>query len=233
MERDPELVFVHGRDLPICEQTSLPVVPAATEPASLCKTDGLRFIERFCRMGVFRISGPTVVVRTAIQKRVGYYRPELPHTDDYEVWLRLATHGSVGELDCVQAMIRRHGQNRSDALGPQLLHIQHTAAAAECFFVREGARLASAARLHRLARRGLAERAYWAAASGALRGDRGTAELFLYAIGRRWTSAILPPVAYLLNRPDTTPRMLAWLNAPKRWWSRLRGSRGAEAIPPV
>lgn len=235
MQRNPDLAFVHGRDLPIGEQTILPVVAAHAESPSLRKMDGLGFIERFCRMGVFRISSPTVVVRTAIQKRVGYYRPELPHTDDYDVWLRLATHGSVGELDCVQAMIRRHGQNRSEALGPQLLHIQHTAAAAECFFVREGAQLAGATRLHRLARRGLAGRAYWAAASGALRGERGAAELFIYAIGRNWTSAVLPPVAYLLNRPDTTARMLAWLNglAPTRWWWRLRGSRGAAAVPPV
>ncbi len=67
-----------------------------------------------------RISGarnivptPTAVVRTEVQKRLGGYRPELPHAGDMEMWLRLAADGSVGFVDEHQGVYRRHAANMS------------------------------------------------------------------------------------------------------------------------
>jgi len=58
-----------------------------------------------------RVDTPTAIVRTHIQKRVGGYDPELPHTGDMEMWLRLAAHGNVAFIDDWQAAQRRHAAN--------------------------------------------------------------------------------------------------------------------------
>ncbi|HET7413155.1 MAG TPA: glycosyltransferase family 2 protein [Pararhizobium sp.] len=208
MEKNCDVAFVYGRDVQMRGNGPAPQVPPPPGPVPWSRMEGLDFIRRFCRLGVFQIPGPTLVVRTAVQKRAGYYRSELPHSDDYDVWLRFATFGAVGAMDCVQAVNRRHADNRSGLFrNRQLLHIRHTAAAADCFFAHEGSRLPGAARLHRLARRSLAERAYWAAVSGFLRGQPAH-ELFSYAFHEQPRTALLPPVDYLLRRPDTRQRMI-------------------------
>jgi hypothetical protein len=56
---------------------------------------------------------PTAVVRTALQKRVGGYRMELPHSGDMEMWLRIAAHAMIGFIDTPQAVYRRHSNNMS------------------------------------------------------------------------------------------------------------------------
>jgi glycosyltransferase involved in cell wall biosynthesis len=56
---------------------------------------------------------PTAVVRTELQKRVGGYRAELPHSGDMEMWLRLAAHALVGFIETPQAVYRRHANNMS------------------------------------------------------------------------------------------------------------------------
>jgi len=56
---------------------------------------------------------PTAVVRTALQKQVGGYHKELPHTGDMEMWLRLASHAGVGYINESQAVYRRHSANMS------------------------------------------------------------------------------------------------------------------------
>lgn len=213
LDADPGVAFVYGRDIQMRGTTPMGDVEAARRaPAAWRRMSGHAFIERFCRLGVFQIPGPTIVIRTAVQKAAGHYRPELPHSDDYDVWLRLALFGDVAETDAVQAMIRVHDDNRSSELqARQLLHIRHTEMAAEHFFAHEGARLPDAARLRRLARRGLAGRAYWSAVSSLLRAGPGAAELFRYAVSRRPSAAILPPLGYLLHRPDARDRLAAIL----------------------
>jgi glycosyltransferase involved in cell wall biosynthesis len=60
-----------------------------------------------------RVHTASVISRTAMQKKVGGYREELPHAGDYEMWLRLAAHGLVGYVPRFQAAIRRHASNMS------------------------------------------------------------------------------------------------------------------------
>jgi glycosyltransferase involved in cell wall biosynthesis len=57
----------------------------------------------------------TAVVRTALQKRLGGYRPELPHAGDMEMWLRFAAYASVGFLSAFQGISRRHRASMSAA----------------------------------------------------------------------------------------------------------------------
>lgn len=209
MEKDPSLALCYGRDVPVRGDGPIPEIAAQPDEPPVTVMTGRAFIERFCRLGVFQIPGPSIVVRTSVQKRVGHYRASLPHSDDYEVWLRLAMHGSIAALDCIQAGIRGHDANRSsDLWAHQTQHIRHTADAAESFFYHEGRWLEGAEKLHRRARRGIAHRAYWAAVSHALRGDGEAWRLLMFAFRLAPTTAVLPPVGYLLHRPDTLARLL-------------------------
>jgi glycosyltransferase involved in cell wall biosynthesis len=208
MDENPEIAMTYGRDVQVRGNSPPAEIAQQPERPMWRRLTGRSFIEGFCRLGVFQLPGPSLIVRTSAQKRVGYYRTELPHSDDYDVWLRLATMGDVAELDCIQAMIREHGQNRSSEIrARQVMHIRETEAAARCFFAHEGAALPGAAGLKRLALRGLAERAYWAALSGLMRGERGMGELLAYAFRLRPIAALIPPVGYLLRRPDTSARI--------------------------
>jgi glycosyltransferase involved in cell wall biosynthesis len=78
----------------------------------------------------------TAVVRTKLQQQVGGYRPELPHTADMEMWLRLAAHASVGMSPEYEAVYRRHSDNMSLAyLGKTWLpDLQERKAAFDLFF---------------------------------------------------------------------------------------------------
>jgi glycosyltransferase involved in cell wall biosynthesis len=219
MNENPGIAMTYGRDVQVRDNAPPAEIAAQPERPRWRLRTGLSFIEGFCRLGVFQLPGPSLIVRTSAQKAVGYYRPELPHSDDYDVWLRLAMQGNVAELDCIQAMIREHGQNRSSEIrARQVMHIRETEAAVRCFFSHEGADLPQAAALKRMALRGLGERAYWAAISGLIRGERGMSELLSYAFKLRPLAAIVPPLGYLLSRPDTAARIKATLAG----WTRLK-----------
>ncbi len=56
---------------------------------------------------------PTAVVRSALLKRLGGYRADLPHTADLALWLSLAAHAPVGVIGSEQAVYRRHAMNMS------------------------------------------------------------------------------------------------------------------------
>lgn len=212
MERDRAIAFCYGRDVPVRDDEPFPVVAAQPAVPSVEMISGRAFIERFCDLGVFQIPGPSILVRTDIQQRTGHYRPSLPHSDDYELWLRLAMHGPVAALDCVQAGIRVHSANRSaDLWAHQSLHILHTAAAAESFFHHEGRWLEDAEALRRRARRGIAQRAYWSAVSHALRGKGEALRLLMLAFRLSPVTAFVPPVGYLWRRGDAMPRVRSLL----------------------
>jgi len=99
-----------------------------------------------------------------------------------------------------------------------MLYNWHDEAAFESFFAHEGGSLPDAARLHRLARRSLAERAYWQAVAELCRGHAGASrDLFKFAFSRRPSTAFLPPVSYLFRRADTASRMISVASEIIRW----------------
>ena len=229
MERERSLAFTYGRDVAIQGDDVVPEIAGMDGAIAYRAETGEAFIERFCRLGVFQLPGPSIVVRTCAQKAAGHYIEALPHSDDYHMWLRLALQGEVAELDCIQAGIRSHGQNRSQELRDrQLLHIRHTADAGEYFFAHEARVLPNCEALRRLARRGIAERAYWSAVSHVLRGSPGARELFTFAVSMRPQTALVPPVGYLLHRPDTRRRVQSLLARLIRTGNRDRDRGTAE-----
>jgi glycosyltransferase involved in cell wall biosynthesis len=114
MDQAPHIGFVFGRVLVQSDDGSLvPVRPLEDK-----RIDNGRLImsgtEFFDRSGSANIvPTPTAVVRSKLQKRVGGYRHDLPHTSDFEMWLRLAAQASVGYVDADQAIYRQHGGNMS------------------------------------------------------------------------------------------------------------------------
>ncbi|RYE64602.1 MAG: glycosyltransferase [Oxalobacteraceae bacterium] len=212
MERNKSIAFCYGRDVPVSGNAAIPRIAPQPCPAPFRLTGGRAFIAGFCCMGVFQIPGPSIVVRTSVQKRVGHYRDSLPHSDDYEVWLRLAMHGPVAGLRTLQAGVRSHENNRSrEFAAHQIQHILHSAAAAESFFDHEGGSLKGSASLRRLARHGIASRAYWCGMSHLMRRNPRARDLFRLAFSIAPLMAVIPPIGYLLSRPDSLSRIRSLL----------------------
>jgi hypothetical protein len=76
------------------------------------------FLERSGRQGHTGIQAPTAVVRTTLHHAIGGYLPELPHSGDTEIWLRMAAHAAVAELAADQAYRRLHDRNMSLTYSP-------------------------------------------------------------------------------------------------------------------
>lgn len=121
---------------------------------------GREYLHSVCSAGAHVIDTPTVVVRTAIQHKVGGYRKELPHAADMEMWLRFSLFGSVGYIDACQALYRLHDSNMSvfynnirDFRQRKLVFDSLFDFYPNCFKGEQ--------KLRRLANQGLAENAFW------------------------------------------------------------------------
>lgn len=221
---DKSLAFCYGRCVRFWRDLSPPQIDSDSEQVRYHRMSGHKFIEQFCRLGVFQIPGATLVTRTTAQKVAGHYREELPHTDDYEIWLRLALAGNVAILDNVQGMLGAHDNNRSKQLKmSQISHIQETEAAAVSFFSRKDLAPDGARRLQRIARRGFAARAYWAAFGALSRGDPDAGGLMRYALVKAPEMALAPPLDYLFHRPDARARLTQGFSAVTK---RIHPKRG-------
>jgi len=226
MEQHPEIGFAYGRGAKLRPHHPMPFLDTALRDRPWQVIPGDELLELFCRDGVDHVPGPSaVVVRTRTQKLAGYYRPELPHTDDFEMWMRLARLGSAARTEAHQAILRLHSLSRKSLACTGAYTCEHAPAmpwhdeaAFDSFFAREGASLPDAARLHQLARRSLGERAYWSAVAHLCRGQLGTSQALLkFAFRRRPSTAILPPVSYLFRRQYALERINETIAETLRW----------------
>ena len=168
------------------------------------------------------------MVRTSVQKRVGYYRPDLPHTDDFEMWMRFACFGSAAETNAVQGIGRIHSMMRTTYLSETLMWDLHREAAFESFFKHEGALAPAARGLYRTARRRLAERSYWGALATFARGNaRQSVRLLRFAFTRDPRTIFVPPFGYFLRRGNTLGHMAHVLWEAARW---MRGSVDRKSV---
>jgi glycosyltransferase involved in cell wall biosynthesis len=202
MEQDRSIAFAYGTDIHVADGETPAVADA--EQANWEVDSSLQYIEACCRGPEEYIAAGMVLVRTKMQKSAGHYRPELPHTDDFEMLLRLACFGRVAYTSTAQGIKRVHGSNRTnDYLAHRTRDLEERVAAIESFFANEGRNLPEAERLRRLARRSISERAYWCGVKDLVRGRRSSFELFRLAFRLNPSSTVLPPVRYLfrLDRP--------------------------------
>jgi hypothetical protein len=142
--------------------------------------------ERFLEVSGCRaiVPTPTAVVRVSLQKRIGGYRMDLPHTSDMEMWYRFAANASIAVLGAFQAVYRLHGANMSHGYFTRyrLPDLQHRQAAIDTFFRHDGARLPHAKALHRSMIRALAVDAVGYASAAFNDGDfEACGELAKYA----------------------------------------------------
>jgi glycosyltransferase involved in cell wall biosynthesis len=128
---------------------------------------GRDWLEEQCRAGGNIICSPEVVMRTSVQRHIGGYRAELPHSGDMEMWLRAATVADVARIDGAdQAFYRVHSESLSHALchGPiDDLRALHDAFASVLAWP---SAVPGADGLYVQARRALAAGALWQASEG-------------------------------------------------------------------
>jgi glycosyltransferase involved in cell wall biosynthesis len=213
MQGRSDVHLVHGRSLPIYNDDSMPEIEPRISDTEWQVFPGKAVLEAFCQAGGrYPIGGGSVVVRTAVQKRVGFYRSELSNTDDVEMWMRFAYAGNIAKTSAVQGIRRIHPVMSSAAVGGALyagldwdVHFER---ALESFFANEGASPPEIKRLHRTARRSLAGRAYWGAFSNLVQGNvRLSVDHWKFAFTRHPATMIFPPIGYLLRREDSFKRI--------------------------
>jgi hypothetical protein len=178
----PEVGLTWGRQIQFRGTT--PPTPTPPDNADSWRiVRGLDFIASCCAVGHNPVATPTVVVRIALQKALGGYRTDLPHTADLEMWLRFAARADVGVIDADQAWKRMHEQNmQRQFLATVLGDLKQRHAAFRAFFGEHGAPLPNASQLLGRAEHALAESAFWMASHAFDRGDTAACqELLGYA----------------------------------------------------
>jgi glycosyltransferase involved in cell wall biosynthesis len=113
MDANPGVAFTYGT-AQVFTDDEHPDESQYRPPVEQIVWPGKEYLRTTCEVGNL-VATPSVIVRTSVQQQVGGYRPELPHTGDMEMWMRLAVHGSVGVVRGVQSYYRVHGNNMSTA----------------------------------------------------------------------------------------------------------------------
>ena len=111
LDANPEVGMVHGKMLVFFDEKEIPHPQIELHHWEFSITDGLEHIQNTCKAAYNLVATPTVMTRTSLQKHVGDFRAELPHTADMEMWLRLALHAPVAYIDAYQAYYRKHTTN--------------------------------------------------------------------------------------------------------------------------
>jgi hypothetical protein len=137
-------------------------VPSARQTAhSWSIWSGASWIRAQCRRGLNCIYSPEVVMRTAVQKHVGGFRDNLPHTGDLELWLRIAAASEIGRVNgSDQAYRRVHDASMMQSVyAGELTDLKERKKAYDTFFASNEVALPNGQRLWTMARRRLAAEA--------------------------------------------------------------------------
>jgi glycosyltransferase involved in cell wall biosynthesis len=212
LQKHPKVSFVMGAATEMWKGEGSP--EGLRQSAGGDMTEGGAFIERCCR-SIINVPSHAVLARTAVQKSVGHYRETLAFMDDQEMVLRLATRGWVAQMPAPLAVRRLHDANISRSLwDDRFAVLREREAVFRSFFAHEGASVPNAAKLHRMARRRIAEAAFWSAASHFARGKRAEAlRLFHFGYGVNRTAMLVPPIGHILRTEGSLRRMAAVLSS--------------------
>jgi glycosyltransferase involved in cell wall biosynthesis len=155
MDAHPEVGFTYGQAI-TTDTPKFDSVPPSRECRWRILT-GTEFWELSFAEAANIVPTPTAVVRTSLQQALGGYRKELPHTGDFEMWLRFAAHASVGVLDTAQGFYRVHGKNMHVKDFPiTAIVLQQHLDAIEILFREYGKRIADRERMKTVALRAIA-----------------------------------------------------------------------------
>lgn len=202
LDRHPDIVLVHGGCIEWDDATPLPA-PDTAPGDSWTRQDGADFAWEFCYCGFNVVHTPTVVVRTPVQKAVGGYLAELPHSGDMEMFLRFAPRGAIARVHATQAFKRCHDGNMSTGYQQvKWRDCSQRKRAFDHFFDEHAGTLPGAARMRESAEREMADSAFWIGVAQILEGrlDSGRA-LLGFATSLRPRLRYAPPFARLLREP--------------------------------
>ncbi len=161
MEADSSVGMVYGRTIHFCTEDELP--PHIIRSRGKILYEGREWLRKRCGAGYNVITSPEAVVRGSVQRAVGGYRPELPHSGDLEMWLRIAAVSNIAYVrGAPQAFYRVHAASmqRTQFQG-SLVDLVERKAAFESFFDRHPGEIADRESLREMARRALAREALW------------------------------------------------------------------------
>jgi len=205
MEANREIAFTYGLEATISDADATSSFNSGAEHAAWSVIPGRAYIEHACRYPRNYVGAPTVVRRTSAQKEVGLYRPALPYSDDLEMWLRLATAGSVASTKAAQGIRRVHALQMSEGYRSSMVRdFVEREAAFRSFFANEGRAMPNADALLKQAKRSLGADAYWSGFSHLFRGLTSDGlKLLKFSLRRRPSAAIFPPIGWLsrMHRP--------------------------------
>ncbi|MEO8679646.1 MAG: glycosyltransferase family A protein [Vicinamibacterales bacterium] len=176
MEAHPEVGLTYGRDITFRDAPPLGPLPASSGSVRIVGYFG--FLSAACRLGHTGIQAPTAVVRTSTHRAIGGYLPALPHSGDTEIWLRMAAHSAVGELDADQAFRRLHAANMSLGYSP-LRRLAEQKRAFDTHFESQSPLTPELAILQAVVHRTIAESAFWNGAQAFEQGEPSACEEFL------------------------------------------------------
>jgi glycosyltransferase involved in cell wall biosynthesis len=212
LDARPNVGFVYGH--PVHFQDGTVPQPARTTVRGWSVWSGQWWLERRFRDSVSCITAPEVMVRTSLQRQVGGYDPQLPHTGDIEMWMRMAAHADVGYLRGVdQVFYRVHGHNMTKSR-THLVDLRQRRLAYEAVLQRYGDKVQGAAHLSDVVHRKIAWQALWFAARAY---DRGRAEqtqideLVAFAFDCWPKAKTLPIYRGLQLRQLVGPRLMPYL----------------------
>jgi len=162
MEKYPKIGFVYGPAIPCYEGTALPPFPNPASGEKIQVVAGEQFIKNVCTSTHNPVWTPTAVVRTSLQRKLGGYRKDLPHSGDLEMWLRFAAYGDIGVLDTYQAYYRTHANNMNRSYAG-VKDFDQRKAAFDGFFRMHGDQLQDCSSLENLTATQLSQSAFWSA----------------------------------------------------------------------
>lgn len=212
LDTNQRVGFAYGHPLHFREGEPLPT--PRTEVRGWSIWPGKWWIERCFRSAVNCITSPEVVVRTSLQKKAGGYDARLPHTADFEIWMRLAAHADVGYIRGVdQAFYRLHGHNMTTER-TTIVDLSQRQTAFDALLETCGDRLANPDYLYKIVHKKLSSEAVRSASRAY---DRGRTDQVpvdeLVAFGLNCWPAISRTAAYrgLRFRQAVGPRWMPYL----------------------
>jgi glycosyltransferase involved in cell wall biosynthesis len=214
LDDNPDVVLAYGGCIDWDERQPLPALPVRDDYQWVVRR-GRDFISELCAAGYNPVRTVTAIVRTAVQRRVGGYRPHLWHSADCEMWLRLAAHGSVARTDGIQGIYRLHGASMSTSYFRDVRTEHHqNKAAFDGFFDEYADRLSWGRDFRRVADSNVAERAFWTGIAQICRGHQEEGRWLLrFAIGIKPRLRYYPPLGRILRTPGAGSRAASALKA--------------------
>jgi Glycosyl transferase family 2 len=168
MEAYPSVGLTYG--FPV-EFTDSHLPPARTVATSWIIWRGHDWIAHACKTGRNLLRSPVGVMRTTVLREIGDYLPNLPHTADFEMWMRAATVSDVGYVaGADQAYYRVHANNMHHSCYDMLADAEGRLHAFDTIFGKRSELLKDPVAMRETAHRTLAREALGHAISAYARG---------------------------------------------------------------